>query len=468
MSFIDTELELENKREITLPVLNIDKDIKTLLLFLYIHIKGFKTNDEVVEEILNINLKYIPNTFLKDLIITTLDFKRDNRLLRDIFAIEKYRSKEEELIKKMNEDFDIYVTKFTILTVNSIKDKLKSYYFYNKFFNLFDTRKDENKNKLLSFEKDFFEISNELKSVTSENEKSAKLEEMPDLLLNNLKKPNKVLTNTPLDMVLELVKKEVHIITAETSAGKTAFALDLALKLEESGYRGIYFSCEMGIEQLTDRVLANYLKIPLSFFKNKTLLNKALENKEKFEKFEKMRNKNSKLRFIDGTFTVDKVEDYVKKEIIIEKELDFIVIDYLQLLQLKDEAGAISYERVSRISKKLKNIAKENNICILCVAQMSRNFAERKQNLKQDEKLKIYASDLKDSSQIEQDASSITGLVVTATELDNLGCQKKLINIQIIKQRYGVVRDDLEVEFFTAVQGINYTRMEKKLGYKKE
>jgi len=100
MSFIDTELELENKREITLPVLNIDKDIKTLLLFLYIHIKGFKTNDEVVEEILNINLKYIPNAFLKDLIITTLDFKRDNRLLRDIFAIEKYRSKEEELIKK--------------------------------------------------------------------------------------------------------------------------------------------------------------------------------------------------------------------------------------------------------------------------------------------------------------------------------------------------------------------------------
>ena len=99
---------------------------------------------------------------------------------------------------------------------------------------------------------------------------------------------------------------------------------------------------------------------------------------------------------------------------------------------------------------------------------MSRNFAERKQNIKQDEKLKIYASDLKDSSQIEQDASSITGLVVTATELDNLGCQKKLINIQIIKQRYGVVRDDLEVEFFTAVQGINYTRMEKKLGYKKE
>ena len=78
----------------------------------------------------------------------------------------------------------------------------------------------------------------------------------------------------------------------------------------------------------------------------------------------------------------------------------------------------------------------------------------------------MYPSDLKDSSQIEQDAGSITGLIVTNTELDQLNCEKKLINMQILKQRYGTIRNDLEIEFITATQVIKYDRMETKLGYK--
>ena len=78
----------------------------------------------------------------------------------------------------------------------------------------------------------------------------------------------------------------------------------------------------------------------------------------------------------------------------------------------------------------------------------------------------MLPSDLKDSSQIEQDAGSITGLIVTNTELDELNCQKKLINLQILKQRSGNIRNDLEIEFITANQTIKFNRMETKLGYK--
>jgi len=136
---------------------------------------------------------------------------------------------------------------------------------------------------------------------------------------------------------------------------------------------------------------------------------------------------------------------------------------------LKDETlknGVISYERVTSISKRLKEIAKENNIAILCIAQLSRAFADRKKSLKEGEQLIMFPSDLKDSSQIEQDAGSITGLIVTNVELDELKCQKKLINLQILKQRSGIIRNDLEIEFVTANQTIKFTRMETKLGYK--
>ena len=78
----------------------------------------------------------------------------------------------------------------------------------------------------------------------------------------------------------------------------------------------------------------------------------------------------------------------------------------------------------------------------------------------------MLPSDLKDSSQIEQDAGSITGLIVTNVELDELKCQKKLINLQILKQRSGNIRNDLEIEFITANQTIKFNRMETKLGYK--
>ena len=467
MGIFDVTYDLDDNREIILPVLNIKQDIKTLLIFLYLHVKEIQESEEILDAIINIDLKYIPDKFLKDFIVKAIEYKRDGKRLRDIFLIEKFRKEEEKLDEILEEDADFYVISFSPLKVAAIEKKLKSFYFFSRGLNLFDTRKDEGKNKLLEFEEEILELANEIKQTVNINESSIMLEEAPKMVFSKEKKPKKLLTNTALDEVLELVKKDVHIFAAETGLGKTAFLIDMALRLEKMGYRGIFFSCEMGIEQLSERIVANLTKIPLKILKDDDLMKEVLANEEYKKMIEDIEKKKSKLRIIDGTFSVSKIEDYVKKEILVEKELDFIVIDYLQLL--KDETlknGTISYERVTSISKRLKEIAKENNIAILCIAQLSRAFADRKKSTKEGEQLIMYPSDLKDSSQIEQDAGSITGLIVTNTELDQLNCEKKLINMQILKQRYGTIRNDLEIEFITATQVIKYDRMETKLGYK--
>ena len=467
MGIFDVTYDLDDQREIILPVLNIKQDIKTLLIFLYLHAKEIQESEEILDAIINIDLKYIPDKFLKDFIIKIIEYKRDGKRLRDIFLIEKFRKEEEKLDEILEEDADFYVISFSALKVRAIEKKLKSFYFFSRGLNLFDTRKDDGKNKLLEFEEEILELADEIKQTVNINERSIMLEKTPEMVFNTNKKPKRIITNTALDEVLELVKKDVHIFAAETGLGKTAFLIDMALNLEKMGYRGIFFSCEMGIEQLSERIVANLTKIPLKILKDDDLMKEVLANEEYKKMIEDIEKKKSKLRIIDGTFSVDKIEDYVKKEILVEKELDYIVIDYLQLL--KDETlknGTISYERVTSISKQLKEIAKENNIAILCIAQLSRAFADRKKSLKEGEQLIMLPSDLKDSSQIEQDAGSITGLIVTNTELDELNCQKKLINLQILKQRSGNIRNDLEIEFITANQTIKFNRMETKLGYK--
>ena len=467
MGIFDVTYDLDDNREIILPVLNIKQDIKTLLIFLYLHVKEIQESEEILEAIINIDLKYIPDKFLKDFIIKIIEYKRDGKRLRDIFMIEKFRKEEEKLDEILEEDADFYVISFSALKVRAIEKKLKSFYFFSRGLNLFDTRKDDGKNKLLEFEEEILDLADEIKQTVNVNESSIMLEETPRMVLSTDEKPKKISTNTALDEVLELVKKDVHIFAAETGLGKTAFLIDMALRLEKMGYRGIFFSCEMGIEQLSERIVANLTKIPLKILKDVELMKEVLANEEYKKKIEDIEKKKSKLRLIDGTFSISKIEDYVKREILVEKELDYIVIDYLQLL--KDETlknGTISYERVTSISKQLKEIAKENNIAILCIAQLSRAFSDRKKSLKEGEQLIMLPSDLKDSSQIEQDAGSITGLIVTNTELDELNCQKKLINLQILKQRSGNIRNDLEIEFITANQTIKFNRMETKLGYK--
>ena len=70
---IDVTYELDDQREIILPVLNIKQDIKILIILLYLHTKEIQESEEILEAIIGINLKYIPYKFLKDFIIKVIE-----------------------------------------------------------------------------------------------------------------------------------------------------------------------------------------------------------------------------------------------------------------------------------------------------------------------------------------------------------------------------------------------------------
>ena len=85
---------------------------------------------------------------------------------------------------------------------------------------------------------------------------------------------------------------------------------------------------------------------------------------------------------------------------------------------------------------------------------------KEEENIKKGEKFRLSVTDIKDSSQIEMDASVIIGLVAESIEKDELG-EKKLVNLQILKNRFGTIGTDYYIEFITQTQKFDYTRLEK-------
>lgn len=441
---------------------NINKEITELVMYIIFTVeKVFGDNTEVLKEITNIDFKYIPSSFLKDLILEIVKLQLNNNNIIEVLNVKNLKKKLDETKEKTKDDFNYYYNSFSVERVKEIKKKLETFYYCKKVLNLFN---QDNKNIMLDFKNNILEIANEIQVNREVADENAELREIPSLVDKAHKTENtRILTNTPLDHFLYFDKKEVVTIMAETGLGKTAFVLDLALRLTNNNYKGIFFSCEMDLVKLGHRIIANQLQVPLTLVQNKKTYEKMLERediKKEIEKIEERKN----LKLYNGTFTISKIESYIKKFKLTQENIDFIVIDYLQLLNLDNEKGGTTYEKTSEISKSLKRIAQDNNICIFCISQLSRAYQSRRENIKKGEKFLLSVTDIKDSSQVEMDASIIIGLVAESIEKDALG-EKKLVNLQILKNRLGTIGTDYYVEFITQTQKINYARLEKLFNY---
>lgn len=444
---------------------NIDKEITELVMFIIFTVeKVFGDNTEVLNEITKIDFKYLPNSFLKDLILEIVKLQLNNINLVEVLNVKNLKKKIDEVKEKTKNDFNYYYNSFSVERVREIKKKLETFYYCKKVLNLFD---QDNKNIMLDFKNNILEIANEIQVNTEVVDENAELREIPSLVEKAHNTENsRILTNTPLDHFLFFEKKEVNTIIAETGLGKTAFVLDLALRLTNNNYKGIFFSCEMDLVKLGHRIIANQLQVPLTLVQNKRTYEKMLERediKKEIRKIEERKN----LKLYNGTFTISKIESYIKKFKLAQENIDFIVIDYLQLLNLDlddERGGGTTYEKTSQISKRLKQIARDYNICVFCISQLSRAYQERRERLKKGEKFYLSVTDIKDSSQVEMDASVIIGLVAESIEKDALG-EKKLVNLQILKNRLGARGTDYYVEFITQTQKINYARLEKLFNY---
>lgn len=194
---------------------------------------------------------------------------------------------------------------------------------------------------------------------------------------------------------------DLIILAARPAVGKTAFALNLARNAAMHPTNPVpvaFFSLEMGASQLVTRILSAESEI-----KMEKITRGKLENYE----YEQLLSKGIKKLetapiFIDDTAALNIFEFRAKARRLVNKhKVGFIIIDYLQLMSGSADAKGNREQEISTISRNLKALAKELNIPIIALSQLSRAVETRK------ESKMPQLSDLRESGAIEQDADMV-------------------------------------------------------------
>jgi len=197
---------------------------------------------------------------------------------------------------------------------------------------------------------------------------------------------------------------DLIILAARPGMGKTAFVLNLARNASIEGEKpGVIFSLEMSKEQLADRLISAETGVDFGKIKNRNLneFDWGLINGNKMNNLI-----NSKI-FIDDTPSIP-IQVLRSKVIRLKKKynIGWIVVDYLQLMRgERDGKGGNREQEISSISRGLKGIAKELNVPVIALSQLSRAVESRPGAMK-----RPMLSDLRESGSIEQDADQVVFL----------------------------------------------------------
>lgn len=201
-------------------------------------------------------------------------------------------------------------------------------------------------------------------------------------------------------MTRGLQKRQVIILAARPGAGKSAFALNMALNAAISEKKSVaFFSLEMGAEEILKRMFGCVGKIDGDVLKTGKLKNTD------WKKWNEAMSELQDTKFyIDDSagLTVSEVRRKCRKLKNSDDGLDLIVIDYLQLLSSSSKYAGQRTQEVSEISRDIKKLAMELEVPVIALAQLSRSVEQRKG---EDSKPKL--SDLRESGSIEQDADIV-------------------------------------------------------------
>jgi replicative DNA helicase len=208
---------------------------------------------------------------------------------------------------------------------------------------------------------------------------------------------------TDLDyMTSGLQRGDLIIVAARPSMGKTAFCLNVAqnaaLRVQHHGQKAVVgvFSLEMSKEQLVNRMLCSQARIDAH------RLRSGMLSKDDWRKLALAVGELSEAKvFLDDTPGMSVLEMRAKARRLKneQKSLDLIVIDYLQLMSGRGRVESRQQE-VSQISRELKMLAKELNVPLIALSQLSRAPEQRTGSRPQ-------LSDLRESGSIEQDADVV-------------------------------------------------------------
>jgi len=189
------------------------------------------------------------------------------------------------------------------------------------------------------------------------------------------------------------------IIAARPAMGKTALMLNLARNAAVIGKCAIaIFSLEMSKQQLTDRIISSETGIPLDMILKRTL------QPHHFKLIHAMDRLFDTQIFIDDSASLS-ISSFRSKCAKLKRNHDikFIAVDYLQLMKGEQETRFNREQEISSISRGLKAVAKDLNVPVLALSQLSRKVEERAGiNGK-----RPMLSDLRESGSIEQDADQV-------------------------------------------------------------
>ncbi len=191
---------------------------------------------------------------------------------------------------------------------------------------------------------------------------------------------------------------DLIILAARPSVGKTAFALNLAMNMAEANQLPIaLFSLEMGAEQLVSRMLSARSEI-----KGQLIRTGYMNNKEMNQVIEAASVLKEMPIYIDDSAMI-RVSDIFSKcrKLKVEKGLGAIIIDYIQLITGGNRRFENRQQEVSEISRGLKALARELQVPVIALSQLSRSVEQRGT----DKRPKL--SDLRESGALEQDADIV-------------------------------------------------------------
>ncbi len=224
---------------------------------------------------------------------------------------------------------------------------------------------------------------------------------------------------------------DLIILAARPSMGKTAFALNVAMQIAQLNHQAAaIFSLEMPAEQLISRMLSAKSRVP-----GGQLRTGFLNNNEWNQLNEAAADLKATKIFIDDSPNIRVSEIYSKcRKLQSEHGLAVILIDYIQLITGSGRSGDNRQQEVSEISRGLKGLARELQVPVIALSQLSR-LVERREDKRP------MLSDLRESGALEQDADIVMFLYrdeYYQREKSEEGTEKTEINIA--KHRNGPTR----------------------------
>lgn len=415
------------------------------------------------------------NDYHKIIYEVILSTYRTKNIVDPIIVSENIKKNEFMSNKMKNIDILEYIqglTEYGITVANIMPyiEKLKEYSMRRQLINVADIVKEKASRGYDDVDtlKDFAEAAI-FKLNDNKNKDIVTLKELSANKFNSLMSDDKEVNGlssgyTDFDYITNgFHPSDLIILAARPSMGKSALALNFALNVARIGHKVLFFSLEMGADQLYDRILSMYSNVNFNKIKNFNLNN---EEKTKINYSISQLYENNNLIISDtskiNVYEIRNTARKIKRDI----GLDFIVIDYLQLIDSTSNNNRNREQAIAEISRSLKMLAKELKIPILALSQLSRSVESRSTDKRP------MLSDLRESGAIEQDADLVM-FIYRAAYYKNKNIQDKESHLdQISEVILGKHRNGSTGTIYLAFKGeiqkfLSCTK-EQKEEYKKE